>query len=119
MGRGGDAQTFGRAMARMHLATPDDPEAASGKFGFPVGSHHERRAHLRDIAVRAAQHNAYIQDARLLTDLLGELIQTPTRSRGRGLFIDTDREGRETAVLNRPNLAAQCLSDQAGSVQSI
>ena len=36
MGRGGDAQTFGRAMARMHLATPKDPEAASGKFGFPV-----------------------------------------------------------------------------------
>ena len=36
MGRGGDAEAFGKAMARMHLATPAEPEAASGKFGFPV-----------------------------------------------------------------------------------
>lgn len=27
---------LGRELARMHLATPTDPDAAAGRFGFPV-----------------------------------------------------------------------------------
>ena len=35
---GVDQEELGRRLARMHLAEPSAPEAAAGRFGFPVGN---------------------------------------------------------------------------------
>jgi len=36
LGGGGDDAALGRQLALMHLAAPTQPEAAAGRFGFPV-----------------------------------------------------------------------------------